>query len=58
MKQVICTVMGHETKTLKMGHENLNMSHGGTRHTLLSFTSLSKAITFIISLILDLTRLP
>ena len=58
MKQIICTMMGHETKTLKMVHENLHMYHDGTRHTRLSFASFSKAITFIISLILDLTRLP
>lgn len=30
MKQVICTMMGRETKTLRIGHENLNMYHEGT----------------------------
>lgn len=58
MKQVICTMMGRETKTLRIGHENLHMYHAGTCHALLSFASLSKAITFIISLILDLTLFP
>jgi hypothetical protein len=58
MKQVICTMMGHETKTLRIGHENLRMYHDGTRYILLSFASLSKAITFIISLNLLLTLLP
>jgi hypothetical protein len=43
MKQITCTIMGHETKTLEIGHEPLNMSHRGTCSHPLIFRFLVKS---------------